>query len=150
MRRIARYLMSLLLIMVAATVYAASEGSGGGGGWGPGGAYGRMYDPAKVQTVTGKVLAVEKFKPRKGMGTGIHLKLKTDQGVIPVHLGPSWYIDKLDTKIKKGDTVEVKGSRVTFNGKPAIIAAEVKKGDKVLKLRDDAGIPAWRGQRQGL
>jgi hypothetical protein len=44
--------------------------------------------------------------------------------------------------------VEVKGSRVTFEGKPAIIAAEVKKGDEVLKLRDENGFPMWSGWRR--
>jgi hypothetical protein len=55
---------------------------------------------------------------------------------------------RLDTKIQKGDTIEVKGSRVTITGKPAIIAAEVKKGDNVLVLRDNNGIPAWTGWRR--
>jgi len=45
-----------------------------------------------------------------------------------------------------GDKVEVTGSRIMYQGKPAIIAAEVKKSDQVLKLRDAAGIPAWAGQ----
>ncbi len=31
-------------------------------------------------------------------------------------------------KLEKGDKIEVKGSRVTFSGKPAMIAAELKKG----------------------
>jgi hypothetical protein len=44
--------------------------------------------------------------------------------------------------------VEVKGSRVTIAGKPVVIAAEVKKGDETLKLRDDNGIPAWAGWRR--
>jgi hypothetical protein len=48
----------------------------------------------------------------------------------------------------KGDKIEVKGSRVTISGKPAIIAAEVKKGDTILVLRDSAGIPAWAGWRR--
>jgi len=43
---------------------------------------------------------------------------------------------------------EVKGSRITYNGKPAIVAAEVKKGDTVLKLRDDNGIPVCAGWRR--
>ena len=47
-----------------------------------------------------------------------------------------------------GDLVVVKGSRVTFAGNPAIIAAEVKKGDAVLKLRDENGFPAWAGWRK--
>jgi hypothetical protein len=48
----------------------------------------------------------------------------------------------------KRDAIEVKGSRVTVAGKPVIIAAEVKKGDKTLKLRDDGGIPVRAGWRK--
>jgi hypothetical protein len=44
--------------------------------------------------------------------------------------------------------VEVTGSRVTFRNKSAIIAAEVKKGDEVLRLRDSNGIPVWAGWRR--
>jgi hypothetical protein len=47
------------------------------------------------------------------------------------------------------DESEVKGSRIIFEGKPAIIAAEVIKGDEVLTLRDASGFPAWNGWRRG-
>ena len=43
------------------------------------------------------------------------------------------------------DNLEIRGSRVTSQGKPAIIAAEIRKGDQILKLRDENGIPAWSG-----
>jgi hypothetical protein len=36
-----------------------------------------------------------------------------------------------------------------LDGKPALIAAEVKKGDEVMKLRDANGVPAWSGGRSG-
>jgi len=88
---------------------------------------------------------VDKITPMKGMYSGIHLVLKTDKEIIAVHLGPEWYIERQDVTLEKGDKVEVKGSRVTFNGKPAIIAAELKKGDSGLILRDSAGVPAWAG-----
>jgi hypothetical protein len=52
-------------------------------------------------------------------------------------------------KIEPKDKVEIKGSRVTLQGQPALIAAEVKKGDGVLKLRDDAEVPMWAGWRRG-
>jgi len=110
--------------------------------------YGRMYDPATVETLSGTVESVDKITPMKGMYSGIHLVVKTDKEIISVHLGPEWYIEKLDTKIGKGDKIEVKGSRITFNGKPAIIAAEVKKGNSTLVLRDNTGIPAWAGWRR--
>ena len=86
--------------------------------------------------------------PMKGMYSGIHIVVKTDKESLDVHLGPEWYVERLDTNIEKGDKIEVKGSRVTFDGKPAIIAAEVKKGDNILVLRDGIGIPAWAGWRR--
>ena len=74
--------------------------------------------------------------------------LKTDKETISVHLGSSWYIENQDIKIELKDKVEVKGSRITFEGKPAIIAAEVKKGNEILKLRDEKGFPVWSGWRR--
>ncbi len=74
--------------------------------------------------------------------------LKTDKETISVHLGPGWYIEKQDINIEPKDKIEATGSRITFGGKPAIIAAEVKKGDEVLKLRDENGFPVWAGWRK--
>jgi hypothetical protein len=65
-----------------------------------------------------------------------------------VHLGPQWYLENQDVKIEPGDRVEITGSRVTVQGKPTIIAAEVRKGDEVLQLRDAAGVPVWAGWRK--
>jgi hypothetical protein len=106
----------------------------------------RNYDPKTVETIQGKVLSVEKTQQR---GHGVHLTLQTDKETISVHLGPSWYIDKQTPKVEANDTITVTGSRVTVDGKPAIIAAQVKKGNEVLKLRDDNGVPAWSRGRRG-
>jgi hypothetical protein len=79
----------------------------------------------------------------------MYLTVKTDKEEVPVHLGPLWYLENQDVKIAPKDKVEIKGSRVTVQEKPAIIAAEVKKGDQTLKLRDEAGVPVWSGWRRG-
>jgi len=135
--------------MSAALAMAAPWGGWrGSGGWGMGGGYQRMYNPATVDTVTGTIESIDRITPMRGMNPGVHVTLKTEKGTVSVHLGPEWYVDRLDTKLAKGDSVEVKGSRITYDGKPAIIAAKVKKGDAVLKLRDDSGIPAWAGWRR--
>jgi hypothetical protein len=42
---------------------------------------------------------------------------------------------------------EFEFSRLSPNFQPTHIAAEVKKGDKVLTLRDANGFPAWSGRR---
>jgi hypothetical protein len=120
----------------------------GSGGWGPGGQYMKLYDPKTVETLTGEVVSVDLVTPMKGMSQGVHLTVKTDKESIPVHLGPSWYLENQDVKLAPKDTVEVKGSRVNFSGKPVLIAAEVKKGDGVLVLRDENGFPAWSAMRR--
>jgi DNA helicase TIP49 (TBP-interacting protein) len=107
-----------------------------------------MYNPATVESISGEVVAVNRIAPMKGMSNGIHVQLKTNKETISVHLGPVWFIERLDAQIEKGDSIEIKGSRVTVAGKPAIIAAEVKKGDAFMILRDNSGIPAWAGWRR--
>lgn len=120
----------------------------GNGGWGAGSKYCRMYDPKTVETMSGEVVSVDKITPVKGMHYGVHMMVKTDKETVSVHLGPEWYIENQEIKIEPKDKVEVRGSRITFKGKSAIIAAEVKKGDQILKLRDESGFPAWSGWRR--
>jgi hypothetical protein len=120
----------------------------GSGGWGPGTQYSRMYDLKSIETISGEVISVDRITPAKGMTGGVHMNVKTDKETISVHLGPSWFLENQDVKIAAKDKVEVKGSRISFAGKPALIAAEVKKGNEVLKLRDDAGLPVWSGWRR--
>lgn len=149
-----RLVVSVLAIAVLALCVVTESIAQGGmkwrgsGGWGPGGHYGRMYDPKSVEIISGRVITVEKITPRTGMSYGVHATLQSEKETISVHLGPGWYIENQDVKIEPQDTIEVKGSRVTFAGKPAIIAAEVKKGDELLKLRDESGFPVWAGWRR--
>jgi hypothetical protein len=147
--RVFAAVVSVLGLFVAAEAFAqAGIKWRGGGGWGMGGSYGRLYDPKTVETISGEVVKVERITPIKGMSYGVILMVKTDKETIPVHLGPAWYIENQDVKIEPKDKVEVTGSRVTFQGKPAIIAAQIRKGEEVLKLRDENGFPVWSGWRQ--
>lgn len=120
----------------------------GSGGWGMGMQYSRMYNPKTVETLSGEVVSVDQITPMRGMSYGVHMTLKTDKETISVHLGPVWYIANQDIKIEPKDKVEVKGSRITFEGNPAIIAAEIKKGNEILRLRDERGFPVWSGWRR--
>jgi len=130
--------------VLGASIVLAQAGAGRGAGRR---SDGRLYNPATVETVSGVVQRIDQVKAQgAGQGYGIHLLLKTDKEEIAVHLGPGWFVEKQSLKIAPQDQIEVRGSRITYEGKPAIIAAEVKKGDQVLKLRDPAGVPAWRGR----
>lgn len=149
MKKIIMLVLSLCIFMVTAESFAQPAMKWrGSGGWGMGSHYGRMYDPKTVETISGVVEKIEKITPMKGMSYGVHVLVKTEKETIDIHLGPGWYIENQDVKIMQGDKVEVTGSRITFQDKPAIIAAEVKKGDEILKLRDEKGFPAWAGWRR--
>jgi hypothetical protein len=142
-------------LVAIASVAAAQPAAGrgikwqGSGGWGMGSPYGKAYDVKTVETVAGTVVRLEQITPMHGMSAGVHMILKTDAGELSVHLGPAWYIERQDVKLEAGDAVEVKGARATALGKPTLIAAEVKKGDEVLQLRNNAGVPVWSGWRRG-
>jgi hypothetical protein len=101
------------------------------------------YDTKTVETIGGKVLSVEKTTPAKRRGYWVDVMLQTEKGTIPVQLGPLWYIDKQTPRIEANDTITVTGSRVTLDGRPGIVAADVTRGNELLKLRDDNGIPVW-------
>ncbi|NJM72870.1 MAG: DNA-binding protein [Scytonema sp. RU_4_4] len=136
---------SIILLLPTQSLAQGGMRGRGGGGWGPGNHYSKMYNPQTIETLSGEVVSINKMMPMRGMSHGVHLQLKTAKETVSVHLGPEWYIENQDIQIQPKDKIEVRGSRVTFGGKPAIIAASVKKGDKVLTLRDDKGFPVWSG-----
>jgi hypothetical protein len=105
---------------------------------------GSRYDPGTVETVRGQVVKIERTgASRRGASRGVRIVVKTAAGEILVGLGPSGYLDAQPVRIEAKDDVVVTGSHITYQGKPAIIASEVRKGDAVLKLRDANGTPVW-------
>jgi hypothetical protein len=145
---------SLVLLPFFLTLFAAESFAQrgmhwrGSSGWGMASSYNRLYNISTVTTVRGEVVAVDRIRPLKGMSYGVHLTLKADSGVVSIHLGPEWYFENQDVKIVPKDILEIRGSKVVFEGSPAIIAAEVRKGDQLLKLRDENGVPVWNGWRR--
>jgi hypothetical protein len=130
------------LVLVAASAWAQPGGRGGGMH------YGTMWDANSVTTVSGEVTAVEQYTPgRGGSSYGLRLTIKTDNETLPIILGPGWYVEQQRFSIAPKDKVEIKGSLISIQGQSTLIAAEVKKGDQMLKLRDDKGIPLWIGPK---
>ena len=111
--------------------------------------YDRNYNPQTEETLKGKIISIDRIASNQTMYCGIHLVVKTDEETIPVHLGPEWYIEEAlankDIIIEIDDKIEIVGSRMSYGKKPAIIAAEIKKRNKTLTLRDEIGVPFWSG-----
>jgi hypothetical protein len=150
MRPIVRSAAILAVLLLSAQPLVAQRGMQwrGGGGWGPGTPYARLFDPKTIETVSGTVASIDTASPMAGMGAGVHLTLKTGKGDLSVHLGPVWYLENQDINIQPGDQIQVRGSRILFQGKPAIVAVEITKGQDALKLRDENGFPLWSGWRR--
>ena len=100
------------------------------------------YDPKTEVTLTGTVERIDRTGSPDMAGKGLHLILKTANEVANVHLGPAAFIEGMMT-FKKGDVVQIIGSKVTMLGKTVVVAREVKKGEEVLTLRDENGVPVW-------
>jgi hypothetical protein len=149
MKKLGILVIAISLLSLLATDSFAQQGlKKGSSGWRMGSQYGKMYNLKTVETINGEVISIDRIIPLKVMSYGIHMVVKTDKETISVHLGPGWYIENQEIKFEPKDNVQVTGSRITFEGKPAIIAAEVKKGNEVLKLRDKNGFPVWSGRRK--
>lgn len=117
---------------------------------------GQLYDPKSVVTVQGQVEKMETVsRPGRRGGEGKPglqsqlVYLKTAQGPVLVHLGPTKFLEQQQLTPKVGDTLSVTGSKVVTGKGEVILAAEVKSGPKTIALRDTQGVPVWRGQGKG-
>jgi len=140
MKKIRRILLWLgvLSLALAASAWAQPAGPGAGkGAMRQKGGMGMQYDPKTVETVSGEVTQVQT------MGRGVHLQVKTDKETLLVGLGPAQYLEQQKMNFAVGDKVEVKGFRIQHPQQALMVAGEVKKGDQVLRLRDDQGKPLW-------
>src|SRR3974390_1165808 len=100
------------------------------------------FDPKTVETVQGIVVDAPEFKPGD-LPEILNLPLKTKQEKLIVALGPNWFMAQHNWKITALDNLEITGSRLNLHGQPSIIAQTVKKGDQVMRFRDETGRPLW-------
>ena|SRR5918992_861561 len=69
--------------------------------------------------------------------------LNTGTTILEVRLGPTAFLAEKKVDIRKGDTVEVTGSRVTIGASEVVLAREIRKGESVWMVRDATGRPLW-------
>ena len=120
----------------------------GSGGWGMFSPYSKMFDSRSVETIKGEVLTIERFIPLKGMSSGLQIIVRTETDTIAAHLGPEWFMDNQDIHIEREDIIEIKGARITFDGKSVLIATEILRRTDILRLRNISGFPVWIAWRR--
>ncbi len=72
---------------------------GTSGGWGPDGHYTKLYNPATVETITGRVASVDEVTPVSVSTRGIRLMVVTPKEEVSVMLGPSWFVANQDVRV---------------------------------------------------
>jgi sporulation protein YlmC with PRC-barrel domain len=115
-----------------------------GGGWGADTPYGRLYDPAKEEVISGHIVSIETRAPMPGMAPGMQMLVQTDDGQSTrVQVGPAWYLERQDLNMQENTHVQVTGAQAEIDGQPVLMAREVQFDGKVVTLRDAQGMPMW-------
>ena len=108
----------------------------------------RLFDSEAATTFSGVIRAIETVRLEHG-APFVQIVLKIDDGSLPVHLGPAWYMrDKIQRlELDIGREVEVTASPTTVAGEAVLVAAEIinHRRNQRLRLRHQDGTPVWAG-----
>jgi len=127
--------LSLLTLLAASALIAQDKN--------PPASYGYVYDQTRQQVFTGTVVGAKDYNCPVSGTVGSHITIKTDVANMEVHLAPASFMKRYEIMIRDGDRVSVVGSRVIFEGKPALIARSVTVGRDTFNFRDAKGTPLW-------
>lgn len=101
------------------------------------------FDPQNQETITAVVKEVKDYRCPVSGSLGAHLELKSGDTTYEVHLAPTAYLKDFEMVINAGDSVTVTGTKVMYDGKPAILARVVKVKNDTYLFRDEKGRPLW-------
>ena len=111
----------------------------------------KLYTEEAIQTIKGVITDTRTIRLKDG-AEFMQMDVETDRGVVPVHLGPVWYMNEYTDRfdVNKGRSVAVVGSVNTVQGKEVLVASEItnEEGKQHMRLRHPDGIPAWVGSEK--
>ncbi len=109
-----------------------------------------VKETCKAFEDTGKVVRPSTVTLEDGMHPGMAVTVETKtHGLVNVHLGPVWYLERQEFELNAGDDVRIKGMcEKGQDGKMDVIAYELTQGDHTLHLRDSKGRPNWEAWRK--
>ena len=132
------------LILTAAFAPAQKLANMGSEGFGLSSSYAKLYDPATVTTFHGKITGVLVASPINGSGNSVRIVVKTKSGGSSlVEVGPQWFVNHQNVKLKTKQNVTVTGSKIMLDGRGSIMARKIVVGRKALVLRNAHGDPYW-------
>ena len=106
------------------------------------------YDTRTVGTFSGVVSKIGSHEGKRGHAR-TRLSLKTKDGTVELHLGPTVFLDEKGFRFAEGDSLTAIGSRVPEEGGgELIIVRHITKGKQALALRDEEGRPLWEDRHK--
>jgi hypothetical protein len=103
------------------------------------------FGPAEqVVQLRGEVVDVYQTSSKRGLRSGVYVLLQTNEGTLEVSLGPNWYLEEQQFSLEPDDWILVEGTRTRKGGTSSLMAHRVTRGEQVLMLRDENGMPLWR------
>jgi len=102
------------------------------------------YDVANEVTIKGVVDEVKDFQCPVSGGMGAHLVVKTDKGLVTVHLALSKFMSEYGLSFAKGDEVVITGVKAKVgDDENAILARKIERGNQTFVFRDKEGKALW-------
>jgi hypothetical protein len=93
-------------------------------------------NPEKISGQIAKI-SLETFE--WNMEPGLTMEVNTlNQGLVHVHLGPVWYLERHESDLKPGDQVSIRALSYNVEGKVRLVATEISHKDHVVQL-----LPYW-------
>jgi hypothetical protein len=110
-----------------------------------------IYDRSAETTISGTINAVVSYPSMNGT-FGVHLELKTPNGVVNVHVAPAMFIGENNVSFTTGETITVVGAKIVANkGKTTfVVARTITRGATTLNLRNEEGAPLWTPADDGI
>ena len=123
-------------LLIFAQLALATPQAGGAGQDEP------RYDTSSVGSVTGTVTEVSTHLGQRGTAR-TRVLLKTKDGAVLVHVGPTSFLKDKAFELAKGDTVTVIGSKVKGDAGDMVIVKQITRGNETLMMRDENGRRLW-------
>jgi len=105
------------------------------------------YNGAAERVVSGTIKTVVALPAADG-SVGVHLDLRTADGIVEVHIAPAMFIGQQNFWFFADDPVVVIGAAADVDG--PVRAKAIQKGSTVLQLRRDDGTPKWASGNDGV
>ena len=101
------------------------------------------YNAGTEVRVEGVIEEVQQFWCPINGDEGTHLMLRTDGGILQVHVAPRRFLQGNGMSFSKGNQIAVIGSTVTYEDHDVMIARKITRGDQTFVFRQPDGTPLW-------